>query len=166
MKAKKTAKADLNNKRGLFFQVGLAVSLLATIGFFTWSQPAVSVETLDFETAVDIYELPPITFDEPEKTETAMPKIVPIVDIINIVRDDIKIEPSEVDPFDIDPNELFVFGPIGQPGSGNPEALQPDVFDFMVIEDQPLFQGKDLKAFRQWIMKNIDYPSMAAENGV
>lgn len=37
---------------------------------------------------------------------------------------------------------------------------------FIVVEEQATFQGGDVNSFREWVIKNIKYPTIAAENGV
>ena len=45
MKAKKSEKANLENKRGLYFQLGLIISLCATLSAFEWSSTSSSEKT-------------------------------------------------------------------------------------------------------------------------
>lgn len=37
---------------------------------------------------------------------------------------------------------------------------------FIIVEEQATFQGGDVKAFSDWVTKNILYPVVAAENGI
>jgi len=37
---------------------------------------------------------------------------------------------------------------------------------FIIVEEQASFQGGDVNSFREWVMKNIKYPVVAAENGI
>ncbi|MFP4526634.1 MAG: energy transducer TonB, partial [Bacteroidales bacterium] len=37
---------------------------------------------------------------------------------------------------------------------------------FMKVEDMPEFRGGGINAFRDYIQKNLKYPSVAAENGI
>jgi protein TonB len=37
---------------------------------------------------------------------------------------------------------------------------------FLIVEEQATFQGGDVSAFREWVMKNIKYPAIAQENGI
>ena len=164
MQPKKTLKADLSNKRGLFFQIGLCVSLLAAILFFAWSQPTVSVEAIEVTGIFDVIEMPPIVKPpEPESAPSA-PKVAQLVELINIVHNDVKVK-EIVDPFNVD--EEMIFGPIGfeKIGTGK-ESEDVEPYNFMLIEDQPLFQGKDVSSFRVWISNNLDYPEIAKENGI
>lgn len=37
---------------------------------------------------------------------------------------------------------------------------------FIVVEDMPLFDGGDINHFRNWVQKRVQYPKIAAENGI
>ena len=37
---------------------------------------------------------------------------------------------------------------------------------FFIVEDMPSFKGQGLNGFRNWVMANLDYPGIAAENGI
>ncbi|MCG8699416.1 MAG: M56 family metallopeptidase [Bacteroidales bacterium] len=48
------------------------------------------------------------------------------------------------------------------------EDCRPKVADevFFVVEDMPKFQGKGVKAFRNYIAKNVNYPKEAKDKGI
>jgi len=37
---------------------------------------------------------------------------------------------------------------------------------FIIVEEPATFQGGDLNSFRTWVEKNLEYPPVAAENGI
>ena len=37
---------------------------------------------------------------------------------------------------------------------------------FLVVEDMPQFQGKDIKHFNKWVMSNVKYPAEALKDGI
>ena len=37
---------------------------------------------------------------------------------------------------------------------------------FFIVEDMPSFQGKGLSGFRDWVMKQLEYPEIAAKKGI
>jgi len=37
---------------------------------------------------------------------------------------------------------------------------------FVVVEDMPTFRGSDVNKFREWVQSNVNYPRIAAENGI
>jgi protein TonB len=162
MEVKKTQKADLQNKKGLFFQIGLCVSLLLMIGIFSYSQGEVReaqmVDTGDF-IEQDIVE---ITRQEPPKPpETAAPRMQVTTDILNIVRDDRKIE-TELSFADIDENVSFSFE--GTSGTGPSTALEDE--PVVIAEDPAVFSGGNFTAWMQQQVGGENYPVMALENGI
>ena len=161
MKPKKTPKADLNSKRGLFFQIGLSASLLTAILFFSWSQPAVTVAAIDIQPGGDVFDLPPVTIDEPERVE---PRRIEVraADILRIVSDHQRIEHT----FDFTEafGDPFVFVPATTGGREEDPSDENEIF--VIVEDQPLFQGRSANTFAAWTMRNVVYPAIALENGI
>ena len=47
MELKKSPKADLENKRSIFLEIGIIVALAACIGMFSWSQKERVVEIVE-----------------------------------------------------------------------------------------------------------------------
>lgn len=37
---------------------------------------------------------------------------------------------------------------------------------FVVVENMPTFRGGDVNKFREWVQRNVEYPEIAAENGI
>ena len=162
MKPKKSPRADLNGKRGIFFQIGLSASLLLMIVFFSSSQPAVSVPEIDILPGMEAFDLPPVTIEQPEKTE---PKRIEIrqADIIKIVVNSKKIESAGFE-FPEDWTKDFVFVPVES--KSETEMDDSAIIDSFAAEEQPLFRGQDAGAFRAWVMQNVNYPAIALENGI
>jgi TonB family protein len=50
--------------------------------------------------------------------------------------------------------------------STNESAAPADEEVFVVVEQPAVFQGQDLNGFRDWVMQNLKYPEVAAENGI
>jgi len=92
MEIKKTPKADLENKKILFRELGLIVSLALVLLAFEWKSYDKQISTLgDNNAAVIEEEMIPITNETPPPPQEA-PKIPTISDVIEIVDDDMKIE--------------------------------------------------------------------------
>ncbi len=160
MEVKKTPEADLQNKRGLFMEIGLLVSLIVITLLFSWSQSEKIVEDVAPVAVVIDDELVEITRQEDPRPPTPQTQksIAVVSDIIQIVKDDAKIETS-IDFTEFEEDIVFVsHGPYS-------EAVVEDV-PFMIAEDMPTFQGGDLNTFRQWVMKQLKYPNIAMENGI
>ena len=90
MELKKSKKADLESKKGIFMQIGLIVALglvLAAFSYKTFERTSV----LNFQLQVDDTpeEIIPITKQEVKPPPPPPPKQVTI---INIVEDDVEVE--------------------------------------------------------------------------
>lgn len=46
------------------------------------------------------------------------------------------------------------------------ERVEEEAIPFQLVEQKPMFMGKDANAFTVWVMGNIKYPEVARENGV
>lgn len=158
MEAKKTPKADLENKKRIFLQIGIAVALLAVFVAFEWrtyERPEYDLGTLemDFIEEEDI----PITRQE---TPPPPPPPEPSTELV-IVDDDVEID----EEFTIDV-EATVFTQVQEytPVFVQEEEIEEDVI-FTVVEDQPSFPGGE-EARIKYLTDNLRYPQMAREAGI
>lgn len=160
MELKKTPKADLQNKRGLFLEIGLAISLLLVIGAFAYTPKEHRIEQLNQEVTVVEEEMIEVTRQDqkppeaPKKTEMKV-----IADMLSIVKNDAKIT-TEVDFADFDDDTEIV-----QIVEVKEEEIKDDE-PFISAETMPKFQGGDLTAFRNWVQSKVRYPQVAQENGI
>ncbi|OFX88381.1 MAG: hypothetical protein A2W99_07875 [Bacteroidetes bacterium GWF2_33_16] len=157
MKTKKSEKANLENKRSLFFQIGIVLVLAAILAAFEWStklgnlyifEPKEGDETIEFT--------PPITRTEPEKKNIVKPAFViepMIVPDKTIIIDEPEILSSE----DFPDNKVPIFEP-------TPDSVDDPIY--YKVEIYPKFMGKNDKAFRDYILENIKFPEDAIENGL
>lgn len=91
MELKKSNKADLENKRGLFLLIGMFVSLAIVLFAFTYSEKVTKADSLGQVAAAEISEeMIPITRQE-EVKQLSPPLPPAAVEILNIVADDTKI---------------------------------------------------------------------------
>ena len=92
MEIKKTEKANLENKKLLFTEIGLIISLLIVFIAFEWTQAELKVSNLEDTTeVVTEEEIIPITQETPPPPPSA-PKIPILSDQIDIVDDEIELE--------------------------------------------------------------------------
>ncbi len=163
MEIKKSIKANLENKKLLFTEIGLVVALLLVWGAFERSSKDVNVSALEADaSAVEIEDMVPITESTPPPPEAA-PKMPVLSDEIEIVEDDIKVE-DMFQTLEDDANtgvEIMDYKEEVQE-----EVIEDEVFDFHVVEQKPSFNGGDANEFSKWVNKNLDYPEIAKENGV
>lgn len=158
MKPKKTNKANLENKRTIFFQIGTILILFAILVAFEWNS-SVHIKQLD-NNKIDwgeIEALPPVTMPKAEIKEVKPPSFqIKIVDDDEVViDDDLSHLISEIE---------------------GDEAVK--IYDFErrdeVVDDEPVlfaqfmptFQGKDVNSFRNYIAENIVFPQNAKETGI
>ncbi len=160
MQIKKSPKADLNNKKGLFLEIGIILALLLTIGCFAYTQKERVVEIIETNLTVIEEEITDITTQDQKPPEP--PKKVEmqvLSDVLNVVTNDTKIE-TEFDFTEFSDDIEIV---------QNIEVVEEVVEDdapFIIAEEMPKFQGGDLMKFRSWVQGKLKYPVIAQENGI
>ena len=161
MELKKSIKADLEKKKGVFIEIGLVVVLGLVLIAFEWtSRPNLNNslgEMADMEMEEEII---PITRQQEVKPPPPPPP-PKVTEVLNIVEDDVEIEDELIiDDAEADQNmeiEIVEF-------AEEEEVVEEEVF--FIVEDMPSFQGKGQEGFREFISKNLRYPEIAAENGI
>lgn len=161
METKKTPQASLENKRVLFLELGLIVSLLAAIGAFSYSTAVRKVPVFQAtgQTLID-EEIVPIVRDAPPEPPKA-PAIPQFSEILTIVDDNVKtddviiFDDSDIEVPVYDYREMVVEDPI-----------EEEDIPFVLVEQKPTFQGGDANEFSRWISQHLDYPEIAKANGV
>ena len=166
MEIKKSPKANLENKKFMFMEIGLIAALLIVLGAFEWSTTETSVSILEEEVAVVIEEEQvPITQEE-QLPPPEVPKEPVMSDVIDIVDDDIKVEDNFLISTEDDANlgvEIKDYVVEQQ----EEEVVEEEEVPFAVVEQKPKFQGKDPNpGFTKWVFSKIVYPEIAKENGV
>ena len=162
MEAKKSPKANLENKRAMFFQIGLVITLLMVLLAFEWESPEKENNSPFFTNSA-----PPITDDYIPITRPETPSppkmMVPIMsDNILIVDDGVKLDTDFLFPPDINDKKPFVYyAPTITPEAPPIEEVE---LPFHAVEEPPMFQGsKDLATFSKWVFSNLVYPESAKE---
>ncbi|MCB8963861.1 MAG: TonB family protein [Bacteroidales bacterium] len=160
MVPKKTSKADLENRKPLFFEIGLALVMLLVLMAFEW-ETTKSINMMQgsgIEVPIEI-DLMPITSDE-SKLEPAPPARIPSPDKITIVPDN--LEPrGDVNIFE----NIDTDGPTPQYMALPIEDEVPEAE--IIVQVMPKFGEGGLEEFRtQYVMKNLKYPEDAQNNGV
>jgi protein TonB len=147
---KKDPKISLENKKSMFFQIGLAVTLIAVLISFEWKSYDKSNYNLGDLNLDDMEEeIIPITRQEVKPP----PPPPPPPEIIEIVEDEVEIENEvEIEETDTDEDEIV-------------EIEEDDEEFFMVVENMPEFPGGDL-GLMKFIQKNVRYPAIAKEYNI
>ncbi len=166
MEAKKTKKADLENKKGLFIEIGLIAALVLMIVAFNWSSSGEKKSTLVDNTAqAGEEEIIPIT----EEIQTPPPVAVevPVVsDQMVIVDNNLDINSANL--FSSEDNSKFAVAEVPYVAAKQAvavEVVEEDI-EYAVVQEKPLFMGGDANGFTAWVNKQIVYPQVAQENGI
>jgi len=163
MELKKSEKADLESKKGIFFQIGLIFSMAVMLVAFEWK----SFDSVDYNTYsnqrinTDVEELVQITEQNtpPPPPAPPLPSIVlNIVENTAQINDDITIDAEADESTQVDEYK-------GPAIVQEEEAEVQEQEIFRVVENAPAFPGGDLARSR-FLQENIKYPVMAKESGI
>lgn len=159
MEPKKSPKADLENKRTLFLQIGLIISLAIVLGAFEWKSYEKREQTLQKQTVKETpEEMVPITKQEKKPPPPEAPKSTTQ---LNIVEDDVDVEDEVIIDVGADENtEVQEYEPVPME-----EEEKKEEKIFVVVENQPQFPGGE-KARMRYLRNNIEYPQLARESGI
>jgi len=158
MELKKNPEISLERKQGMFFNIGIATSLLLIITAFEWrfyddgSLVDLGQVNDNFE---DIMEIPPTEQPPPPPPKIELPKIIEIPDEEEI-EDDIEVD------LDVEITEETVIEDIIFEEAPD-EEVADEIFD--IVEDQPAPPG-GYGAFYKYISKHIKYPNQARRMGI
>ena len=157
METKKTEKANLENRRLLFTEIGLVAALLVVWGAFTYGTREKKLADLGSNMAeIDIEESIPVTQETPPPPPQALQ--VPVLsDLIDIVEDDIKVEDNFMSLED-DPNLKVDI--IDYIEDVKEEEVDEDALPFAVVEEKPMFNGGDANEFTRWVNSKLVYPEI------
>ena len=160
METKKTKKANLENKRTLFLEIGFVIALALVFVGFEWSKTELKNNSLgELKDLSGEEEIIPITRQELQKPPTP-PKPQAIGLELNIVENDIELEDDIIiEDFDASQDDAIELLEIA-------EEVEEEETIFVIVEDMPKFQGGDLDDFRRYIQGSIKYPRIAEENSI
>jgi protein TonB len=158
MEIKKNPNVDLNNKTGLFLNIGLVVSLLLVITAFEWrfydegALMDLGQVSDEFE---DVMEIPPTEQPPPPPPKIQQPEIIEVPDEEEIE------EEIEVD-LDVEITEETVVEDLVFD-----EPVEEEVAEeiFTIVEDQPAPKG-GMAAFYEYVAKKLKYPAQARRMGI
>ena len=160
MESKKTEKADLENKKAIFFQIGLVVVLGLTLLAFEWKTYDKKIVETGTRQAAEVMEeivmqtqqnTPPPPPPPPQQQTT----------VLEIVENDKVIE-NEVN-INAEADEKTVVEEYKAPVVEEKEVEEAEIFT--VVEESPGFPGGD-EARIKFLQENIKYPTMARESGI
>ena len=159
MEIKKSPKADLENKRGLFLEIGLVVALVLVIGAFAVTPKEHRIEKVDLGYAPVEVEIVEVTREDQKPPEAPKKVDMAVVsDMLEVVTNDTMIE-TEIDFAEFDVNQAIEVAPVQ-----TEEVFEEEIF--IVVEEKASFMGGDEGTFRNWVQQRVKYPAIAQENGI
>jgi len=152
---KKTKKADLENKRVIFFQIGLLISLAVALLAFEWASGGSKKNLiLRSEGEEPEEDLTDNTFRNEKKPVEIRPHIKFAFDIKgndeDLINEAIDINDVEIAPWD--PYEV-----------SDKDEIPDDDVPFVKVEDMPTFMGGDLSNFVNFIQSTVVYRKEAID---
>ena len=161
MELKKSPKADLENKKGIFTSLGLVVALVITLVAFEWKSYDKEQIEVAVRTAIDTEEEMII------QTEQNLPPPPPpppaqVSQEIEIVEDDVEIE-NEVE-INAEATESTVIEEYVAPPVVEEEVVAEEEI-FQIVEEMPMPEGGE-EALYKYLNENIRYPIVAMESGI
>ncbi len=161
MEVKKSPQADLENKKSIFMQIGLVITLGLVFIAFEWTSNDVDVSQFQIQDELDAEEeIIPITRQEEVKPPPPPPP-PKVTDILNIVEDDVELD----EELDIEDTEMDEDTEVDFSNVETDEEEEEDAPVFFIVEEMPEFPGGET-ALHQYIAKSIKYPVIAQENGI
>ncbi|MDA3821470.1 MAG: energy transducer TonB [Bacteroidales bacterium] len=161
MELKKSKEADLENKKGIFLQVGLVVVLSIILIAFEWTTSPKLEDDTDMVKEIAFEDEMIVTRRQEPPKEQPKPETPKVAEVLDIVEDDVEIEDFDFD-MEVDEDTEYDFTMM----DNDEEQIEEEQI-FFIVEDMPTFNGGDpATEFRKYIANNLDYPEIAAENGI
>lgn len=168
MKPKKTLRADLERKRVIFLEAGLAVALVAAIAVFSsgTSDPQLAAYPAVANTVFEAEPLAPVTVQQAQAVALPQKLRLENIEFLTIV--------DKMTPDIIDIGDMVFDNPLGTDNAGpapigpvGPETGVSDGPGFVfTAEEMPTFQGGTYVKFRNWVTERLRYPQLAKEFGI
>jgi len=164
MEVKKSPKADLEGKKGIFLEIGFVIALGLLLSAFNWKTNTKVEEgfVITQEEQVE-EEIIPIT-QQMMKPPPPPPPAPKLTDLIEIVEDELNIDDElEIEDVeaDVENKNNYNFDYDGADYGDNEDSGEADIFQ--VVEDMPQFPGGSVQ---KWLQKNVKYPMIAQENNI
>ena len=164
MEIKKSEKANLENKKLLFLEVGLILALAAVFVAFEWqTEEQQIIELEDTTQVIEVDEVIATQTETPPPPPSA-PKMPVLSDQIDIVDDEIVVDDNMFLNLEDDVNmgvEIMDYVE-----NVEEEVIEEEAIPFQLVEEKPSFMGGDANEFSKWVNQRLVYPEIAKENGV
>ena len=162
METKKSLRANLEKGKSISFMMGAVVALAVLFTGFEWGAIDIKIDTNNkFNPFPD--EVIEVLITRQEPPEPPKPEILKSPDVIVLVDDK-----TVVDPIKITPSDDFADKRQPEVYKSTIEARKEEPVEekiYIAVEVMPSFPGGDKSLFK-WLAENINYPVIAAENGI
>lgn len=177
MQLKKNPKADLEDRRGLFFEIGLLASLLLAFlvfGLGSKKRPdkgtSILYENTEFHAPIEFIEMPDFSPRKEIVPVSPQKVTVPVVaDILTVVGNGVNLS-IEIDSAGLtvaeETQEAVEDAGENTEDQWLEEVIEEDTPVIMSAESMPLFDNGDLNAFRRWVASRFNYPEKAREQTI
>ncbi|SHJ59404.1 energy transducer TonB [Pseudozobellia thermophila] len=169
MEPKKNPKADIGRNSGLYFVIGLALTMALVYGALEWKTYD---EVNDYDISMNVDEELDEEVPMTEQIKTPPPPPPPAApEIIEVVEDEEEVEETVIESTETSQEEEII--------EVEDVEVEEEVEDvdvpFAVIEDVPVFPGCEnesdkracfQKMMQKHISKNFRYPEIAQEMGI
>lgn len=155
MELKKNPEADLEKKKGFFFQIGLVLVLALILISFEWKVYDVKVSELGkLKVEQEEEELIPITRQEltPPPPPPPKPTQIEIVKDEEVIKEEVVISTESTEETEVKIVEQV-------------EEVVEEPQIFTIVEEMPGFPGGEAELFK-YLAGNIKYPAMAKDAGI
>ena len=163
MELKKNPNADLENRRGLFLEIGLVVALVAAlVAFEVKSYDKEEKEQFERQASEEIEDIIIQTQDQ-ELPPPPPPETPEVTTEFEVVEDDAELT-HELGPVNAEVDESTQNIEI-TPVVVEEEEEEEETQIFTVVEKDPEFPG-GMEALYKYLQQNIKYPQLARDNNI
>lgn len=161
MKIIKSNKANLENKRVVYFEVGLVLALALVLLAFEWRSMDAGDIGIRFERTMLVEEdMAEITVQKKKQPEMPKPQVIQKIDVV-------------LDEVDVDDDDLVINAEIDEDTRNDldriiedePERETEEVTPYRIVQEMPSFPGGD-EAYFRYLKQNLKYPSWAREANI
>lgn len=159
MEVKKSEKADLEKRKGLYMEIGLVCTLALLLFAFEWkSYKSVDLELVN-RTAVVVEEEVIIQTDQslppPPPPPPSISTEIEIVEDTKVIKNEVEIN--------VEADEKTVIQEYVAPVFVEEAVVEEEIFQ--IVEEMPAYPGGD-EARMSYLSKNLKYPVLAMESGI
>jgi len=160
MEEKKSPKANLENKKLMFMQIGMIISLLVAWLAFehkSYDKREIDPSLLNREVAVDEEMVEITKQEEPKPQPVEVPQQTTQLEIVD---DDVETQDIEINA-EVEQNEVIEeYVPV----EVEEEEVQEQEI-FQIVEEMPSFPGGEAELLK-YVATHIKYPQIARETGI